>query len=372
MGRLRLGLFGSFVLVLIVLSVAEVSAITRYVRVPGRSPYYETIQAAVNDAIAGDTIVVGAGIYYEQIVIAKDNLTIRPQTGSVVIVPPELTPAGIHITGNGNTFRGFTVVDATTSGHSHAHRLIFVQGDNNRVVENILVGRGEAGYADWGIVVRGGGIGDGVAQGNAIRANEVRNVLGANGGGIVSVSVSSNNGASETQIVGNYVHDCTQGIYVDRSPNCVVRGNIVENNLELGIAVRSRTQSQGLSSAGTVVRGNTVVNNPVGILLLSCANVSVGSSTNPNYITDNEIGVLVDYEIHNGVTNTGVPTVRYNNIEGNEVAGLMNNMSERVDARNNWWGDPGGPGADADGDGVQGDFVVGNVRYSPWSTTPLP
>ena len=53
------------------------------------------------------------------------------------------------------------------------------------------------------------------------------------------------------------------------------------------------------------------------------------------------------------------------------------------DARNNWWGDPSGPGGDGSGSGDQlwGDGHVvsgsqwatasgGNALFSPWSTTP--
>ncbi|MER3500321.1 MAG: hypothetical protein C4295_02380 [Candidatus Fervidibacterota bacterium] len=39
-------------------------------------------------------------------------------------------------------------------------------------------------------------------------------------------------------------------MYVDRSHNCFVRGNVVVSN-RLGIAVRSRETTQGLTAAGT-------------------------------------------------------------------------------------------------------------------------
>lgn len=362
--RLSVGLAMAFVL----LSGVQAWAVDHWVRIPN-SPCgvnHTSIQQAINHASNNDTIRVGQGIYKERLTISKNTLFIYAYYGpnQTFIRPPELVPAGIYITGNGNIFMDFTVQDVTpnTTMHRHAHRLIFVQGDNNLVTGCILRGRGIVSYADCGLLARGGGVGNGVAEGNTFNSNEVFNTVN----GILSVSVAANNAASGTDVTSNYVHDCSQGIYIDRSPNCFVNGNVVVSN-GLGIGVRSRQQTQGLNSDGTVVSSNFVSGNVVGALFVSCANVTVGGSSlaEANDITVNDIGVLVDYDS----TNTGVPTVNYNRINGNGV-GLRNNATETVNAENNWWGDPGGPGADANGDGVFGDTVEGNVDYDPWLTSP--
>jgi len=271
---------------------------THYVRISG-SPCgvnHLSIQDAINHAAANDEILVGSGIYSERITVNKNGLIIHSQRGPyrTIIRPPELVPAGVYITGNDNVFEGFTVEDRTLNGgsHSHAHRLIFVQGDGNFVAGNILRGRGVTSYADVGILVRGGGVGDGVAEGNTIDSNEVFNVVN----GILSVSVSLTNAANGTGVFSNYVHDCNQGIYIDRSPGCFVGGNTVVNN-GLGVAVRSRETTQGLSSAGTVLVGNIVSNNTVGALFVACNDVTVGGDeSNPNDFTANDIGILVTDE----------------------------------------------------------------------------
>jgi parallel beta-helix repeat protein len=332
-----------------------------------------SIQDAVNHAAANDEILVGAGIYSERITVNKNGLIIHSRLGPyrTIIRPPELVPAGVYITGNDNVFEGFTVEDRTLNGgsHSHAHRLIFVQGDGNFVAGNILRGRGVTSYADVGILVRGGGVGDGVAEGNTIDSNEVFNVVN----GILSVSVSLTNAANGTGVFSNYVHDCNQGIYIDRSPGCFVGGNTVVNN-GLGVAVRSRETTQELSSAGTVLVGNIVSNNTVGALFVACNGVTVGSDVDggiigdPNDFTANDIGILVTDE----GANIGIPVINRNNIEGNGV-GLQNNSShpDPLNAKYNWWNDPGGPGADKNEDGVYGDTVMGNVNYSDWSEERL-
>jgi parallel beta-helix repeat protein len=331
-----------------------------------------SIQDAVNHAAANDEILVGAGIYSERITVNKNGLIIHSQRGPyrTIIRPPELVPAGVYITGNDNMFEGFTVEDRTLNGgsHSHAHRLIFVQGDGNFVAGNILRGRGVTSYADVGILVRGGGVGNGIAEDNIIDSNEVFNVVN----GILSVSVSLTNAANGTGVFSNYVHDCNQGIYIDRSPGCFVGGNTVVNN-GLGVAVRSRETTQELSSAGTVLTGNIVSNNTVGALFVACNGVTVGSDVDggiigdPNDFTANDIGILVTDESGN----IGTPVINRNNIEGNGV-GLENDSSQTVYAQHNWWGDLGGPGADQDEDGVFGDPVVGDVIWYPPSDRRLP
>jgi len=358
------GIFAVAVLLLSISSIrAQEDEVTiHWVRIRG-SPCgvnHLSIQDAINHASNGDEILVGRGIYSERITVNKNELVIRSQSGPylTIIRPPELVPAGVHITGDDNAFMGFTVEDRTLNGgrHPHAHRLIFVQGDRNFIADNILRGRGVTSYADVGILVRGGGVGNDVAEDNTIDSNEVFNVVN----GILSVSVSLTNAAEGTWVFSNYVHDCNQGIYIDRSPNCWVGGNVAVNN-GLGVAVRSRETTHGLSSAGTLLTGNIVSNNTVGALFVACNDVTVGDQSNPNDFTANDIGILVTDE--NG--NTGTPTINYNNIEGNGV-GLENDSSQQVNAKYNWWGDPGGPGADKDEDGVYGDTVVGEVDYSDW------
>jgi len=359
---------GIFAVAVLLLSISSIRAwaVKHYVRIKG-SPCgvnHLSIQDAINHASDGDEIRVGQGIYSECITINKNGLIIYSQRGPhrTIIRPPELVPAGVYITGNDNVFEGFTVEDRTLNGsrHPHAHRLIFVQGDGNLIADNILRGRGVTSYADVGILVRGGGVGDGVASDNTIDSNEVFSVVN----GILSVSVSLTNAAEGTGVFSNYVHDCNQGIYIDRSPDCFVGGNIVVNN-GFGVAVRSRETTQ-LSSAGTILTGNIVSNNTVGALFVACNDVTVGDEFDPNDFTANDIGILVTDE--NG--NTGTPTINYNNIEGNGV-GLENDSSQQVNAKYNWWGDPGGPGEDADGDGVYGDTVIGDVDYDPWLDEPL-
>ncbi len=79
-------------------------------------------------------------------------------------------------------------------------------------------------------------------------------------------------------------------------------------------------------------------------------------------------GCAVSGAAGDGILVTAGTGIRINhcNLVGNAGAGLNNLSSAPVDARNNWWGDPGGPTAPG------AARVLGNVLYTPWATAPLP
>lgn len=73
----------------------------------------------------------------------------------------------------------------------------------------------------------------------------------------------------------------------------------------------------------------------------------------------------------NGVylENNSNATISENNIQGNKKFGVINSDSTYlVNAQNNYWGAPSGPGGLGSG---QGDKVGGNVNYTNWKTTPV-
>jgi hypothetical protein len=159
-------------------------------------------------------------------------------------------------------------------------------------------------------------------------------------------------------------------LYIDRSPGCFVGENTVVSN-GLGIGVRSRETTQGLSSAGTWLYGNLVSGNVVGALFVASDLVFVGDESNPNDFIANDIGILVTDE----GDNVGTPDINYNNIEGNGV-GLQNDSSQTVNAENNWWGDPDGPNVPNNPNyPTNGDTIEGThwdiVDYDPWEPARL-
>ena len=79
---------------------------------------------------------------------------------------------------------------------------------------------------------------------------------------------------------------------------------------------------------------------------------SNGAVIDCNNISDNKYGIYTKDDAS--------PQIINNNFAMNHNAGLYNNSSGAVEAKNNWWNDAGGPNA--------GDTVSDNVEFDPWLT----
>ncbi|HEX8641499.1 MAG TPA: calcium-binding protein [Allosphingosinicella sp.] len=97
---------------------------------------FATIQLAVNAAAAGDTIVIQAGTYVEQVIVdQKDGLTIRADAGAVVTIQ---APADL-------------VETARSSSDREIHAVFTVKGSLGVTLEDIGIdGRGAGNTVDEG------------------------------------------------------------------------------------------------------------------------------------------------------------------------------------------------------------------------------
>ncbi|TMK84866.1 MAG: hypothetical protein E6G44_08895, partial [Actinobacteria bacterium] len=92
------------------------------------TPTYSTIQAAVNDAVSGDTIKVCPGTYTESVTVSTDNLTLAgakagidarfPRGTGESIVQPSAGLTGVSLNADNLTLDGFrvTLVSGDASG----------------------------------------------------------------------------------------------------------------------------------------------------------------------------------------------------------------------------------------------------------------
>jgi len=209
----------------------------------------ETIQQAIDNATAGDTIVVQPGVYNESIVVWK-NLTLL--SNDTAVIDALGAAVAVYITASGVIFDGFTVTNVTVTNGTGivAENASDVQIISNTVELNVADGSGIEVYNSSNAIVDGNtvnvsaetwadGIGVFESENAQVTNNEVnvkatREVVGF---GRVCISERSVWGWSDSPYRKLGTEDIeatdyeaeTIGIYVNDSDNAEVGDNFVES-----------------------------------------------------------------------------------------------------------------------------------------------
>jgi plastocyanin len=114
-------------------AVSEVSGVTR--RVPED---HRTIQAAVDAAKPGDLVLIGPGVYREEVKVRTPSLVIRGRDRNTVIIDGEFRRANaISVTADGVAVENLTVRNAKVNGLFWTgvigYRASYVTATNNEV-----------------------------------------------------------------------------------------------------------------------------------------------------------------------------------------------------------------------------------------------
>jgi len=331
---------------------------------------YGTIQEAINAADSGDTIIVAAGTYDENITIdktltlegAQAGVNARGRTGPESIINAQEAEFAVLINGAETvaTIDGFTVENYDTIG--------ILGGAFRDVLEGVTLGEDPIAVHILNNIVKPPTIegphnnniqiGDGTT--GTIIGNEVSGAFLESGDWSGSGIIVA--GSSNVVATNNHVDDCEGGIqivgYAEYRGGPAAEDTLIENNLvencDAGISVQG-------NSIGTIIRHNDVLNNDVGIESMA-------------------------YDISWDHSTPSGTEVRYNNIVGNTDYGVRSVIywhdtgevpAEEVDATNNWWGHasgPSGPDGRTNPDDVvigKGDAVSDNVDWNPWLRRPV-
>jgi parallel beta-helix repeat protein len=327
-----------------------------------------SIQSGLDSCVAGDTVVVGAGIYYENLVwpyLQGINL-ISEHGPDTTIIDGSEDGTVIHLSlmqeDTTTIIHGFTI----QNGYAWYGGGIYSVGGKPVISNNIISNN----TCEWpsqrrgdGPPPQGGGIytewSSAVITDNLIIANSAQN-----GGGVACFCDAAN---ISTTIINNTIMSNTAdnggGIYIDCPfTMCLIRDNTISFNTAYnggGIACYYVFQPL-LTIRKNVITNNTADSVGGGIWCYLSSKPFIDSCT----IADNS-----GDGIYAGHYST--PIVIYNNIVDNYGYGVRNgDSSVTVMAEHNWWGDATGPYHATNPAGM-GDTVSDHVDFDPWLGEPV-
>lgn len=207
----------------------SVKADLRILEVPSD---YPTIQAAINNATAGDTIFVHNGTYFETIVVNKTVSLIGENKYLTIIDGGGGAEDVISLTANNVILSGFTVRKSISSAIN-----VVLTSIENKISGNILTDNGN------GITISLSG--DNVVSDNIIRSNELSGIY---------LHSSINN-----MLLRNTISDNIVGINLYLSTNNSVSGNAISESAYAGIGL--------YYSSDNMISGNTLSKNNYGLTM---------------------------------------------------------------------------------------------------------
>src|SRR4051812_27514101 len=271
----------------VVLICGSFSAAQVTINVPANQP---TIQAGIDAAANGDTVLVAPGIYFENINFKGKAITLKSSGGASATTIDGTNKASV-VTFNTAETRA-SVLDGFTITHGYDFFNgggVSISGASPTVQNNIITGN----HSVWGLGVHitggspliknnnvtgntvnggssgepGGGIGLLGADNPQIIGNTISNNQMPGGGFGGGIGVNGNAGLiAGNTITSNYVYNSGGGIQVINSTNGTIINNLIANNTDGGagfgpgaddgVAISVPSGNQGVSFLN-----NTLVNN---------------------------------------------------------------------------------------------------------------
>ncbi|AKB52302.1 cell surface protein [Methanosarcina barkeri str. Wiesmoor] len=265
---------------------------------------FTSIQAAIDNALPGDTILIFPGVYEENINVYVTNLTLISQSsssgdtsGDTIIKAASSMDDVFYVTADGVTIRGLNIigpVDYPNSG-IHLNGVKYCNIESNQLSNN---------YTDSTLNISSGNsssiLGNsGSAEGSGIRLDSSsNNFLDSNTVSGDGISVLLRN-SSENTLLNNSVSGSNYGIWVDSSSNNTLEGNILSNN-KIGAYLK-------------VSSGNVLNNSKVSGSTNSGINLwdSVGNTLSNSTASKNSVSIVLRNSSSNLLSNNTVSDSNY-------------------------------------------------------------
>lgn len=324
----------------------------------GNAPCYTTIQSAVDAALPGDTIHVGAGTYTESPNVTKSLTLLGSGCASTDIVlsgPTYLSALTIGGAGVDVTVKGFTITgyDAPNAVSLASTNILINQPAGNIVVENCCLKVGKRGpgtngddgfgilssYNDTAIVI----------SSITVQGCTFQPVTDGGRGFFI------NAGTGDFTFKGNSITGMNASSFTQ------AHNGMIEDNTYVGTGAPG-SRVGALGSWGypnpamwgiTTFRRNTISGGFGGVRLLSVENNVVEE----NLIFDCDNGVMVETFLQ--PFNAGTNKVFNNSITNSFALAVSNTEPVVLDASGNWFGTNSASG-------VAAAVSAGVVDYTPW------
>ena len=287
---------------------------------------YTSIQAAVNAAIAGDTIIVQDGTYYENVNVDK-RLTIRSENGaaSATVQAANSSEHVFDVTADYTNISGFHVTGATDKTGIFLDWANYCNISDNYASDNEYgIGLWFSDYNTFMNNIANSNTGRGFDLLNSNHNTLQNNTAKRNAGNSWSCGICAyrNFGLADyNTIVNNTVNSNGGygGILLYNANNSYIAGNTINANT-YGIYVRSwygwMQTSPGSSDHNTIIDNNIINNSIAGVVMASLTAYGVEHRTENNTIynnyfnnTDNIYFAGPKYENTWNITNTTGPNI---------------------------------------------------------------